>query len=605
MPQHVWLNPKHLIYLHFSAIFQRNFSEGTTMIRIALAQINTTVGDLAGNAEKIVKTIRHAEDSGADICMFPELALTGYPPEDLIMKRRFVDDNNKYLNQIASDNRNIVTIVGFVGNDTNGVSNSAALLQGGRIVTSYAKICLPNYSVFDEKRYFIPGNQPLVFEYRGVKFGLNICEDIWVSEGVPECQGFTGGAEVILSISASPYYVDKRNERLALGAGHARKTRSILAYVNLTGGQDELVFDGNSFIVDHRGELLVEGKQFEEDFLLFDVDTTGLNAFRSGDAEFQKDRSEFSSPYSVNFVSLSGPGSLSEKKQLTVTTYAPLSHTEEIYRALVLGTRDYVRKNGFERVVIGLSGGIDSALTAAIAVDALGAANVIGVLMPSKYTSETSNDDAQMLSNNLRIKTTIIPIKSSYDAYIETLKPVFSNLPEDITEENLQARIRGNLLMALSNKFGWLVLTTGNKSETSVGYSTLYGDMAGGFAVIKDVPKTVVYRLAALVNQNAGREIIPASTMTKAPTAELRPDQKDQDSLPPYDLLDRILEEYVENDKAIAEIEELGFDEEVVRKVARMVDINEYKRRQAPPGIKITRKAFGKDRRMPITNRYR
>lgn len=575
------------------------------MTRLALAQINTTVGDLAGNSEKIVKTIRHAEDAGADICLFPELAITGYPPEDLILKRRFVQDNLKYLDQIAAENMNIVTIAGFVGHGDNGVSNSAALLHDGRVITNYAKICLPNYSVFDEKRYFKAGDRPLVFEYQGVKFGLNICEDIWVPAGVPECQGFTGGAEVILSISASPYYIGKRSERLALGAKYARKTRSILAYLNLIGGQDELVFDGNSFIVDHRGELLVEGKQFEEDFLLFDIDTEELNEFRASDAEFRKDKRDFRPPYSVHFVSLSADDVASSKKTLPATAYEPLTRVEEIYRALVLGTRDYVRNNGFERVVVGLSGGIDSALTAAIAVEALGAANVIGVLMPSKHTSDTSIQDAQALGNNLRIKTTVVPIRDSYESYIEMLKPVFTNLPEDITEENLQARIRGNILMALSNKFGWLVLTTGNKSETSVGYCTLYGDMAGGFAVIKDVLKTVVYQLARFVNDDAGREIIPDSTLTKAPTAELRPDQKDEDSLPPYDLLDQILGEYVENDKTIAEIMEMGFDAEIVRQVARMVDINEYKRRQAPPGIKITQKAFGKDRRMPITNRYR
>ncbi|RMF58370.1 MAG: NAD+ synthase, partial [Calditrichaeota bacterium] len=469
------------------------------------------------------------------------------------------------------------------------------------------KICLPNYSVFDEKRYFTPGKQPLVFEFKGIKFGLNICEDIWIPNGVAETQGFRGGAEIILSISASPYYVNKRQDRLAMGLSRARRTRAIVVYVNLVGGQDELLFDGNSFIIDHRGEILAEGKQFDEDFVVADLDVATLRQFRAEDPSFILDKQEFRAPYDIQFLCLEPAKTASSRRRPPVPAYTfqPLDELDEIYHALVLGTRDYVQKNGFETVVIGLSGGIDSALTAAIAADALGAEHVVGVLMPSQYTSETSLRDAQAVAENLGIRTETIPISSIFHAYLDTLNKVFADRPADITEENLQARIRGNILMALSNKFGWLVLTTGNKSETSVGYCTLYGDMAGGFAVIKDVPKTWVYKLCKRRNEQAGKDLIPESILLKPPTAELRPGQTDQETLPPYEILDAILEEFVEKDKSVKEIIGMGFDRKVVKEVARLVDSNEYKRRQAPPGIKITKKAFGKDRRMPITNRYK
>ncbi|NIR53151.1 NAD+ synthase [candidate division KSB1 bacterium] len=572
-------------------------------IRIALPQINTIVGDLKGNSKRIIDHIRKAEAAGADIVLFPELTIPGYPPEDLILKQKFIVDNKLWLERIAKENHKILSIVGFVDNQEE-IYNSAALLYQGKIAAVAHKICLPNYSVFDEMRYFAPGKRPLIFEFSGIKFGVNVCEDIWVADGVTESQGFRGGAEIILSLSASPYFVDKRDVRLAIGMTRARTIRAIVLYNNLVGGQDELVFDGNGFVIDHRGEIITEGKQFEEDFIVVDLDVSPLRAFREKDPSFTQDKLQFQSPYEVRFVSLE-PSDMSPKKpELESRKFTPLNRSEEIYRALVLGTKDYVTKNGFEKVVIGLSGGIDSALTAAIAVDALGSENVVAVILPSEYTSETSMRDANAVAEKLGIHTETIPIQNTFKAYLETLKDVFRDHPRDVTEENLQARIRGNILMALSNKFGWLVLTTGNKSETSVGYCTLYGDMAGGFAVIKDVPKTMVYKLCEFRNQKANREVIPKSILTKPPTAELRAEQKDEDILPPYDVLDPILEEFVERDKSVKEIIEQGYPREVVIKVAQMVDRNEYKRRQAPPGIKITQKAFGKDRRVPITNQY-
>ena len=575
----------------------------STEFRVALAQVNPTVGDLEGNSAKIIAHIEKAQETGADIVLFPELAITGYPPEDLLLKPKFITDNLACLEEIARHVDDILAIVGFVDNQEY-IHNAAGVLYQGRLAAVYHKICLPNYSVFDEKRYFQPGERPLVFEWNGIKFGLNICEDMWVPEAVIESQAFRGGAEVMMNISASPYIMDKRKERLSIAMSRARVTRTLFVYLNLIGGQDELVFDGDSFIVNHRGDLLVETRPFQEDFVVADLDVAKARKFRESDPSYNLFKKEFRPPYEINFVSLEPPTREKSKPPIRIRSVKALEPLEEIYQALVLGTRDYVRKNGFTKVVIGLSGGIDSALTAAIAVDALGSENVVGILMPSQYTAEASMRDAQAVAKNLNIATETIPIQTIFEAYLETLQPVFKDRPPDVTEENIQARIRGNILMALSNKFGWLVLTTGNKSETSVGYCTLYGDMAGGFAVIKDVPKTLVYKLSRHRNKAAGRPVIPESILTKPPTAELRPGQTDQDSLPPYELLDDILEEFIERDKSVKEIIEQGYPREVVKEVARLVDRNEYKRRQAPPGIKITPKAFGKDRRMPITNRY-
>lgn len=574
-------------------------------IRIALVQINTIVGDLAGNSQKIIEKMRESEEAGAQFIVFPELTITGYPPEDLLLKPRFIIDNKAYLQDIAKQTNEVPVVLGFVDDEDGNIYNAAAVLHRGKVAATYHKIALPNYSVFDEKRYFEPGDRPLVVEFNGIKFGISVCEDIWVDDVITESQAFMGGAEILINISASPYYVEKRKVRLALGIKHARRTRAIMLVNNLVGGQDELIFDGNSLVVDHEENILAEGKQFQDDFFLIDLDPTELRRFRERDAAFTSDKRKFQPKYDVKFMRLEPVAFLESTNTVPPQRYSPLEKWDEVYQALVLGTQDYVHKNGFETVVIGLSGGIDSALTTAIAVDALGKENVVTVMMPSEYTSDDSMKDAQVLAENLGIRAEVIPIKSMFEEYLKTLSDIFKGQEQDITEENLQARIRGNILMALSNKFNWLVLTTGNKSETSVGYSTLYGDTAGGFAVIKDVPKTWVYKLCEYRNQNAGEEIIPRSIITKPPTAELRANQKDQDSLPPYELLDAILEEFVEKDKSVREIIEQGFPRDVVKEVARLVDINEYKRRQAPPGIKITHKAFGKDRRMPITNRYK
>ncbi len=578
----------------------------TDHIRVALAQTNTIVGDLAGNCEKIVKNIRAAESAGADILLFPELTIPSYLPEDLVLKSQFVADNKAYLERVAPESRALITVVGFIDDDPNNgkIYNAAAILANGTIQKVYHKICLPNYSVFDEKRYFVPGDRPLVFQHNGIKFGVNICEDMWVPDGVTECQTHRGGAEVVLSISASPYDMVKRRTRLEMAQARAVSTRSIIVLLNLVGGQDELVFDGGSMVLNHEGEVTARCRQFREDFLVADLDVAELKEFRRQDKQYQETAASYKPLYRPEIITIKSKTPPEPKPPLAAKNVSWMGRHEEIYEALTLGTCDYVRKNGFEKAVIGLSGGIDSALTAAIAVEALGPDNVIGVLLPSEITSKESIDDALQLAHNLGILTKTIAINEVFDAYVNSLHSVFAGLPRDITEENLQARARGNILMALSNKFGWLVLTTGNKSETSVGYATLYGDMAGGFAVIKDVPKTMVYELCKYVNSRSGREVIPVNILTKAPTAELRPNQKDEDSLPPYDQLDAVLEQLIEKDKTVQEISEMGYAEEMVRRIAHLVNKNEYKRRQAAPGVKITPRAFGKDRRWPITNRY-
>ncbi len=552
-------------------------------IRVALAQINPTVGDLGGNADKVVAWIDKARRQGADLVVFPELAVTGYPPEDLLLKSRFVADNIAALKRVAAGVRGTAAVVGFVDKKTDRIFNAAALVAGGRVKGVYHKARLPNYGVFDEVRYFTAGGNFPVYGIGRTAFGVNICEDIWHLDGPAGIQAFRG-ARFIVNINASPYHMGKGLQREAVLRRQAKKNRVPIVYVNCVGGQDELVFDGQSFVVDERGRVIARARAFEEELLIVDLE-----------AAASRKRPRVT-------VKLS-PQEKSAPPKAPVTPR--LKEEAEVYAALVTGLRDYMAKNGFKKAVLGLSGGIDSSLVAAVASDAIGAQNVLGVAMPSVYSSQGSADDAMTLAVNLGITFLTVPIQGIFDQYISDLREAFAGKEADVAEENLQARIRGNILMALSNKFGYLTLNTGNKSEVSCGYCTLYGDMAGGFGVLKDVPKTLVYRLCAHKNQREGRLTIPQSVFDKAPSAELRPDQKDADTLPPYDLLDRVLKLYVEEDKSFAQIAGKGLSQDVVRKVIRMVDANEYKRRQAPPGIKITPRAFGKDRRMPITNRYR
>jgi NAD+ synthase (glutamine-hydrolysing) len=571
-------------------------------MRIALAQINSTVGDLAGNEQKIVESIGRARSLAADVVAFPELSIPGYPPEDLLLKPSFVAANLACLGQIARATSGITAIVGFVDR-ADDLYNAAAVLHEGRIAAVYHKAYLPNYGVFDEDRYFQAGSHPLVFSLGEALFGVNVCEDMWYPAGPAEAQALAG-AQLVLTISASPYHAGKGADRERMLATRAADNVVYVAFCNLVGGQDELVFDGNSVVLNEKGQVVARARQFVEDLLVADLHLGDVFRQRLHDPRQRKERAQRSTE-AVGRVALAPVLARPDKPAVTAAVASYLEPVAEIYQALVLGTRDYVRKNGFREAVIGLSGGIDSALTAAIAADALGPENVAGVLMPSRYSSPESHEDAAQLVENLGIRSLVVPIDETFQAYLDMLAASFAGRPADVTEENLQARVRGNILMALSNKFGWLVLTTGNKSELSVGYATLYGDMAGGFAVIKDVPKMLVYELAAHVNACAGRPVIPQRIFDKAPTAELRPNQTDQDSLPPYALLDGILHAYVEEDRGLEEIVALGYDAATVAEVVRMVDRAEYKRRQAPPGVRITPRAFGKDRRLPITNRYR
>ncbi|MDZ7391557.1 MAG: NAD+ synthase [candidate division KSB1 bacterium] len=573
-------------------------------LRIALFQLNPTVGDLAGNAHLVIESLDRAREAGARVALFPELVVTGYPPEDLLLRPKFVEDSEAALQGIVAACRGLVAVVGFPHRDQAGLYNTAAVIADCKLAAQYYKICLPNYGVFDEKRYFVPGREVLLIDIDSVRLGVSVCEDLWVQDGVVETLAFSGGAQVVVNISCSPFHALKGREREEMMTERARHCRIFLAYCNVVGGQDELVFDGRSLVIAPTGEVLARGKAFQEDMIVVDLDVAEVARLRRKDAEFAARRRSFRSPYRKRRLRLpdlpqGARAPLPERQEESLTV------EEEIWRALVLGTADYVRKNGFAHVVLGLSGGIDSALVAAVAADALGAEHVTGVSMPSIYTSERSLVDAERLAHNLGIELKVVPIHKTVACYREMLADQFRGLPEDVTEENIQARIRGNILMALANKFNWLVLATGNKSELGVGYCTIYGDMVGGFAVLKDVPKTMVYRLARYLNASRRREIIPESVLQRPPTAELRPNQKDEDSLPPYAVLDPILEAYVERDLSIAEIVALGFEPETVRRVVRMVEKSEYKRRQAAPGIKITPRAFGKDRRMPITNRYR
>jgi NAD+ synthase (glutamine-hydrolysing) len=573
-------------------------------LRLALAQINVTVGDLPGNVRKIIEFMGQARERGADLVAFPELALPGYPPEDLLLNPAFVRDNLEALKKVTRAARGITAIVGFADMKDD-IYNAAAILHGGKMVAVYHKIYLPNYGVFDENRYFQSGEEFMVFELKRRVIGVNICEDIWYPGDPTRSQCLQGGATLIVNISSSPYHAGKRNARQKMLSTRAWDYSTFVAYVNLVGGQDELVFDGGSMVFDQRGELVAEAKAFEEELLVVDLAVDEVLLHRLHDPRRRKEKLVIPSERRLRRVRLQTPKSEKPKSPLLPATPVTLGRQEEIYRALVLGTGDYVRKNGFQKVILGLSGGIDSSLTAAIAVDALGEKSVVGVAMPSRYSSRESLEDAQSLAENLGIEFQVLAIDEIFAAYLKTFEPSFRGKKPDVTEENLQARVRGNLLMGLSNKFGWLVLTTGNKSEVGVGYCTLYGDMAGGFGVIKDVPKTLVYELAAYRNLSGPTPVIPLRVMEKPPSAELRPNQKDTDSLPPYHILDPVLQAYVEEDQSMEAIVSRGFDPQMVAEVIRKVDLNEYKRRQASPGIKITPRAFGRDRRLPITNRYR
>ena len=569
--------------------------------RIALAQINPIVGDLSGNQGKILAALGDARRLGADIVAFPEMALTGYPPEDLLLKSDFLRAAMSALHEILPASAGLTAIIGTVYAESD-LNNVAAILHDGRLVGVYRKQYLPNYGVFDENRYFQPGQQKMVFNRDGIILGVSICEDIWYPDGPPTSQALQGDAQLLINISASPYHMGKGEVRERMLATRAVDSTAFVAYCNMVGGQDELVFDGHSLVCDPQGEVIVRARQFEEQILVADLDLFRVFRTRLQDPRRRKAKALVAAP--LERVELGKIDSSPKPDIPAPTREAPLERAAEVYRALTLGTRDYVRKSGFRQVVLGLSGGIDSSLTAAIAADALGAENVVGVAMPTRYSSSQSLKDADLLAKNLRIQLLVLPIDQAFQAYLDMLTPVFAGRPSDVTEENIQPRIRGTTLMALSNKFGWLVLTTGNKSEVAVGYSTLYGDTAGGFSVIKDVPKMLVYELARYRNKEAGWSIIPDRVLEKAPSAELRPNQLDSDSLPEYPTLDAILHAYVEEGHSSSEIVQQGFNGETVRRVIRMVDRSEYKRRQSPPGVKITPRAFGKDWRLPITNRF-
>lgn len=578
-----------------------------SIIRLALAQLNPHVGDFAGNTAKIIAQIERAREMGADLVALPELVIPGYPPEDLLLRPQFIRANRHALDEIVASTRGIIAILGFV-DKTSDIHNAAAVCAGGELQGIYRKAYLPNYGVFDEYRYFQAGDVAPVFHCGNngdFSFGVNICEDIWYPGGPTKLQALAG-AQLIVNISASPYYAGKGSDRERMLQTRAEDNAVAVAYVNLVGGQDELVFDGQSLVIDERGRTIARGPAFEEGLVFAEINTERVFKERLHDPRRRQERPDRDDEgLRVQHVVLHETAFESKTDHLKPTLCEPLDKVAEVYRALVVGTRDYVRKNGFRSVVIGLSGGIDSALTACVAADALGADEVTCVFMPTRYSSSESGRDAEQLARNLGSPYHVVPIEETFKEYLDMLRPVFADSPMGVAEENIQARIRGNILMALSNKFGSMVLSTGNKSEVSVGYCTLYGDMAGGFAMLKDVPKTLVYALSQYRNRIDGHPVIPEYIITRPPSAELRDDQKDSDSLPPYEVLDAILERYVENDLSIEAIVADGFDATTVKWVVRQVDLSEYKRRQAAPGIKITTRAFGRDRRMPITNRYR
>ncbi len=554
-------------------------------LRVGLAQLNTTIGDFDGNVRKIADFAARARDAGVDVVSFPELTITGYPPEDLLLRRRFVADGRSALDAAVAACTGLAAVIGFVDADEAGIYNAAAIVHDGRLLATYRKQRLPNYGVFDEMRYFVAGDQSPVFTIGGVAVGVNICEDIWVP-GDPCAEQAAAGARVILNVNGSPYHAGKYAERQEMLAQRARDYGVWVCYTNQVGGQDQLVFDGGSMVLDPSGELAARAVMFEEDLLVHDIQVSDA------------------APAARH--TLISSSTAADRPPVEPRVESAPSFEAEVYQALVTGTRDYLGKTGFSKVLVALSGGIDSSLVAVVAADAIGAENVIVIGMPSRYSSEGSIKDAQDLADNLGLRFLLVPIEPAHAAYLSMLEQPFAELgggAEGTAEENVQSRIRGNIIMALSNKFGWIVLTTGNKSEFATGYATLYGDMSGGYAVIKDVPKTLVYRLARY--RNSVGPVIPESVITKPPSAELKPGQLDQDSLPPYEVLDAIIEEYVEKDRDVAEIIAMGHDEATVKRVVRMIDVNEYKRRQSPPGVKITPKAFGRDRRLPIAHRYR
>ncbi len=571
---------------------------GIASVRIAAAQIDAVLGDIIGNGEKVLERLSEAESNGADIIVFPELVLPGYPPRDLLFKPRFIQDNIYLLQNMTHKIGDIVAIIGFVDRKNGKLYNSAAVATQGRLVGAYQKKELPNYGVFDEKRYFTRGRNHGVFYFEDCVFGVNICEDIWFPR-VTKSQAREGGAEIIINISSSPYHAGKGMERENMLRRRALTNTAHIVYVNLVGGQDELVFDGDSIIMDYKGRIINRAKQFETDIIYGDLDLTAL-------------REEKRKRKRLHSLTRHSEGkrthiSFTPRKMKTPLKQLPhkrITGCEEIYKALVTGLRDYSRKNGFKGALVGLSGGIDSALTLVLAADALGPENVTAICMPSPYSSRGSIVDSRTLTEKLNVSFLVIPIDKGMKTFDDMLNQYFKDRKPDETEENIQARIRGIILMAFSNKFGKLVLATGNKSELSVGYCTLYGDMVGGFAVLKDVPKTLVYKLSEFRNKLAGFDLIPQDIIDKPPSAELKPDQTDQDILPPYEILDPIMELYIVENKSIDEIMALGYEKKTVIKVIDMIDSNEYKRRQGPPGIKISQRALGEDHRMPITNKY-
>ena len=580
--------------------------------RLALAQINPTVGDIAGNTAKILDYLERAREAQADLVAFPELAITGYPPEDLLFKRSFLTDNVAAMEKVAAASQGIAVVLGYVhivslerqskevGPQ---VTNAAALCSGGKLIDTYHKIFLPNYGVFDEQRYFQSGSECPVYTIGGVAVGVNICEDIWYPVGptTVQCQA---GAELIVNINASPFHAGKCAFREDMIAQRASENSLTVAYVNTVGGQDELVFDGGSIICDPAGGLVARGPAFQESLLITDL------SFPSRPKENPANAGAGAGVGTPKTMTVSEAGAEIKSSLEAQTILDAMNGPEEIYRALVMGTGDYLRKSGFTKALIGLSGGVDSALTATVAADALGKENVVGITMPSRYSSEGSISDSKKLADNLGLDLWEVPIEPAHQAFTDMLAEQFKGTEANVAEENVQARVRGNVLMTVSNKFGWIVLTTGNKSEMAMGYATLYGDMAGGFAVLKDVPKTTVYELCRWRNQQGVGfgtmdDVIPVAILDKPPSAELREDQLDADSLPAYEVLDPVVEAYVEDDLSYQEMVAQGMDPFVVRQVIAAVDRNEYKRRQAPPGVKITHRAFGKDRRLPIVNRYR